>query len=722
MWGTSSAVHTLDVRRGSDGARRRRRYLYPECTKNDGRRCLLLQHRRDINEILMHAGLELREDIRGRSSGDARLAVAETLECLCYECNQMPHRRQRQAMELAEDVLSEHHCITAVDLTRFVVQRPSLLEALERKGTVRSVTVWAEDLDGTYFDNAKLVYILHLADQLIFTNPDWNRTSESTCPVHGRMVTLHTRDLTTLDIGHVLLHSSEAHTFIRELWRNKTIADLTVGICVIGFCCREFAAYLAKPDGTLKKLTYRIKASENENRSLMEEAIQIQIDAICRMATLEELTFDFVKTFPENTSDTARYAKLVSLSPSLRRLWLSSRSNCHREQTAPPNDAAQCMEPWLAALRKNSKLNELCIDLWCFGETECRAFFEAVADNATLRSVVIHHLPMTGRLDVMCKMIRELGLSDRVVVEDQYYIYQDVNSLLDCPEITGVTLTGQIPEELPHFMSVGAALDALSRVIHPISLRMTCDWFCRSTFDDLAACIRRRSAHTDIELDMHSWWPTESERQREYILSGLFRALASNPKLTRISIHGLPALGKNCLKEFAEGLRKNRNRNLIQVHIVPACGYDIRGYKLGYAMARRLKEAAKFGNIVLAAIQETVRKNANRVSAAADFVQHWQYSDYGVRYIEAVHDHPYLLELVRDGAAVSNGQAKAMIREALQQIRWCGLDEFMRLAGVVRLKVECIGRRRNRVQLTDIGEHCWLQIRKYLKLCDVVRV
>ncbi|XP_049523361.1 uncharacterized protein LOC125945538 [Dermacentor silvarum] len=350
---------------------------------------------------------------------------------------------------------------------------------------------------------------------------------------------------------------------------------------------------------------------------------------------------------------------------------------------------------------------------------------EAVADSDSLRSVVVRHLPATVKLDVLCRTIRERGLRDRIVVEDQYYYCLDMNTLRECPEIANVTIVEPCHlrlERRTYLASVRAALEALSSIPHRISLSVNCSRFDNATFAALTSFIRSRSAFTDVELQMQSWWHSVGVRRHQQVARALLSAVACNPQLTSVSIHGLPPPSYNCLHILAEGAR--RNRNLVQFRLVPLCTGTI-GCLLTTCNTLwfdRRQGAPKNANTILADIQETTRRNAGRVSAAASFVLRRQDGENGARYLETMHDHPHLLELVLQGAQVSSDQAKAMIREASRHVRYCSVVEFMRLAGVVKSKVECINPRLTGVQLIDIGEHCWLQIRRYVKLDDVVAV
>ncbi|XP_070379109.1 uncharacterized protein [Dermacentor albipictus] len=121
-------------------------------------------------------------------------------------------------------------------------------------------------------------------------------------------------------------------------------------------------------------------------------------------------------------------------------------------------------------------------------------------------------------------------------------------------------------------------------------------------------------------------------------------------------------------------------------------------------------------------MMQATRRNASAVSAAAQFVLGEQDDLEGANAIELMHDHPCLLEMVMEGADVTKTGAKQMISNALVRVHRCSLDEFMRVAGVVKERVECLRHPDARHQLTDIGYDCWLHIRSFLKIGDVLNI
>ncbi|KAL1471656.1 hypothetical protein MTO96_039815 [Rhipicephalus appendiculatus] len=91
---------------------------------------------------------------------------------------------------------------------------------------------------------------------------------------------------------------------------------------------------------------------------------------------------------------------------------------------------------------------------------------------------------------------------------------------------------------------------------------------------------------------------------------------------------------------------------------------------------------------------------------------------YGAAAAELVHSNPGLVEKVQELASVDEDEAVSRIKKSLKS--FSKLDNFMRLAGVVKYGVTCHSRDEGQKQLVDIGRDCWLYIRQYLKVADIL--
>ncbi|KAL1471657.1 hypothetical protein MTO96_039816 [Rhipicephalus appendiculatus] len=78
---------------------------------------------------------------------------------------------------------------------------------------------------------------------------------------------------------------------------------------------------------------------------------------------------------------------------------------------------------------------------------------------------------------------------------------------------------------------------------------------------------------------------------------------------------------------------------------------------------------------------------------------------------------PGLEEKVQELASVDENEAASRIEKSLKS--FSELDEFMRVAGVVKYGVTCQSRD-GKKQLLDVGRDCWLYLRQYIKVGDIL--
>ncbi|XP_075530057.1 uncharacterized protein LOC142563385 [Dermacentor variabilis] len=386
------------------------------------------------------------------------------------------------------------------------------------------------------------------------------------------------------------------------------------------------------------------------------------------------------------------------------------------------------MKSWHTALQESkSPLKQLRVDLKGFREAECLTFFDAIANSDALRLVEVDTLPFIDGLDRVSETIREQGLYDRVVIKG-HYKHSNANQLLKCPQISSVAVTlGRFVsrQRLDPQLTI-STLQVVCSSGNVTSLLVKCDTFSREELSALAACLRNATVLTDVDINLNGVLAVLPEKERTDVRADLVSALASNHKLVKVSIKGA-LLSNYDLNVLAHGARKSLS--LTEFAMTQACcGYTKNAKyceELQSGFERRpgaLKEAFNFKNIALADILQATRRNASALSAASRFVLGQQNTLDGADAIELMHNHPSLLEMVIEGADVTKTEAKEKISSALLRVYHCSLDEFMRIAGVVKERVECLRHPGARRQLADIDHNSWLHIRRFLKIRDVVNI
>ncbi|KAH7950318.1 hypothetical protein HPB49_022385 [Dermacentor silvarum] len=697
------------------------------CTKEGSVSCQLLQHRPEFNKVLVDAALELREDRRGKSRGNVLIAVVEAITCGYVWRGFWEDSGKARALDLVEHLLAAHRCITAMEFNPNLMLRPSLLSAVKRQPSLTSVTVSRTVFDSC--DAAEALEVIKCISQL-------KNLAFKVYDVEKRWVTgtnripfdLGMNYLSTLHVADLLLDRCEAGRLVQALIENKSLADLSVGENV--FCEDMFPRYLSAEKCRLRKLAIK-SFTWSDDGSLLRKLV----DAFCKMNFLEDLNVDIGLERTIFADTLILFANLVTRSATLRSLGLPWTICDCLARSMDPNiplpdpKAAQCMQFLLTVLQKaDSPLNQLFIDLRGFGEADCRAFFDAVADSDALRTVIVNYLPCVIELDRV--FTRERGVNDRVVIKS-HNMHYDTMQLLKCPQISSIAIrkSWSVRPDDVGYQAVISALQMVGGSSHVTSLRVRCGCFNRNEFSALAGCIRNASVLTDVDISLVGARVALTDEELTDVQAELVSALASNLKLAKIGIQDA-RLSDGDLNVLAGAASKSIS--LTAFTMTPPCGFTetigrtgsccVNGHCGTVSLNKGLSREFNFKDIALADILQATRRNASTVSAAAQLVLGHQDAFEGADAIELMHGHPRLLEMVMEGADVTKAEAQKMISSVLARVRHCSLHEFMMAAGVVKRRVECLRHPDARRQLADIDHDCWLHIRSYLKIVDVLNI
>ncbi|KAH7957389.1 hypothetical protein HPB52_018460 [Rhipicephalus sanguineus] len=539
-------------------------HLHMPCTKEGDSDCQLLLHLQSTKKMLIGASLELLED--QRRPGGLRLAVVQAPASLCPLPRSLDERREEAALHYAEHLLSEHRCITAVEINGSTTQPQSLLVALGRNLAVKSVTVRLalDHIDEANVHVLEVVNELSHLEELQFASANCNTQSrcQDASYMKGPLMECRMEHLRSLDVSVLRLNSVSAGRLVWALIWNRTITELAVPECV--FCAyfqyigELFGTYLRKKDATLRKLTLKALGVFRHP----EYTLAALAEAFCAMTTLEELNMDICLDKDDYAGRIKPFARVVAENTTLRSLGLPSAvcGSCPILMPGPVNFYLEAGEirPWLTALRKTSSLQKLKIDFRTFGRRALEAFLKEVAKNDNLRSVVITHPPTrTDPLDI-CRLIKQHGLCNRVRIADHHVESLSLPSIRQCVDITRVTV------EASHF-----AFDTLPTMIsstmesvfglfeHVTLLRVNCDLFREAHFAALCAYLSAPSALVDVELTLCTRMLVMTAEESRSVPSRLWSALASNTNLCSVIVKGLQ-LGNDDVDVLADAARKSR--------------------------------------------------------------------------------------------------------------------------------------------------------------------
>ncbi|XP_054923614.1 uncharacterized protein [Dermacentor andersoni] len=703
------------------------RSLCVPCTKTPDERCQLLQHREAINEVLLGAGLELCEDVR--QVGGARLAVTPISACK-YQLWDSPDDWVRSAaLILASDLLTCHsRCFTALEIYSTAGCTSQALYALSKSAALKSLTVCLVDDESrhrTHHAVFGFVHALPSLEELVFKTESDTRYSTIKFG-HGHLLGRALRNLTTLDVRALEMSTYNAVQLVKALIENRTVADLAVGGCVYragfnGTPGEVFARYLTTSAATLKKLTL-------SDGPVCDDLVlwKTLIPAFCEMITLEELNLDLsigYEIFPEVT---ALLAEVVLHCPTIRLLQLPRQGQSCRGQFLngdrdPRYNVAHWMRAWLKALRTTYSLLELRLSLPDMDKVECRALLQAVANNKALKKVVLQEVPLitntegSADLMVLSKTIQELSLGDRVRLMNLSVTYRNAPKILASTKPSTVNFDNlRIEFSAQHDLEpLKACCEVLSRRGTTTSFNVCCGLMSLAAFDNLLDWLAKSSTLTHAEI-----FPCDHAGIVDFcghcvvMYDRVVSALARNASIARVSFVGPVQVQSTHLEALWYCARKHRN--LIGISLPPTWR-DID------TCIRLYRDSPNMNLYVdwMRELQRLMLKNAARISVAARFVLGEDIRK-GARLIERLHEHPRLLELVREGASVTDAEAQEMAQRAMERVRDCSLRDYMRLTGVIKEKVERLDTDSREVHLVNLPADFWLMVRRCLKITHVV--
>ncbi|KAH6943119.1 hypothetical protein HPB50_016023 [Hyalomma asiaticum] len=690
------------------------------CTKRGEKRCHLLDHLPSLNKVLLDAGLELCEDSLCVNGTGIRIAIVQA-SGRGYIFDRLGPRAET-GLYTVQCLLTGHRCITTVEVNRAMRHHPPLIRALNLNRAVENVVISGMDPERSVEDEVAFKVIKTMSQlKRLFFDTKQCPSEYANMRLYARLLKGGTRQLTTLDVADADMSMNHAKWLIRALTRSTTVERLVVGENVFTAGKRrsgkKFENYLVHTK-TLRTLRLTSKAKFAD-----EVVLRTLIGALCQMQTLEELEVDLDLHMVGFAARVSLFAEVVAQNATLSRLRLPSlQCACvHRRPYADPPDpdSAEKMAPWLLALRNNRTLRELEIDLGGFAVPECRDFFDAVGDNDTLSSVVVRRLPSAPELGSICKTIRERGLTERVRIDGHHVGPLDYQALPDCPEITSVTVNGR------HFDSaqdLDDVFETLAQCPHVTTLRVNTFRFDNDAFECFADYMAEDAeALTVVDVTVPSAPTEQSDEAHLDFERRLLEAVVAKPNLAELSFTGILLYNEYC--DALATAAAAESRWLTSLQVTPA-SLQNPSYGALFTPEERTRTPRRvecapydYWSSAHAAIRKIPARNRSYVSAAARYVLGSECDD-GAKVLEVVHDHPWLVNEVRRRARVGTAQAKAKIASAMKRVRTCDIDEYMRLAGVVKAKVECA--KAAGVQIANMDEYCWIHIRSFLKIADVV--
>lgn len=682
------------------------------CTGSDERLCDVFKDLPVWNEFFWQVGLELRE------LAPAKLSLVE-VHCAFVPLD-MPEQKH-QAATLLHRLLTLHRCVVSVDLTGYIFKghHQLICDALRRSPSLKRLKLCLLTMNTQASQSfANAIPYLESLEELECRQVHFDRTFLDALSDF----LANTSSLTKLTMSHLHIEREDAVVILQGLNRNSTITTLSLNTCILSpvssKCGFMFADYL-RENKTLRTLSVTSRYLKN----VVE--LRLIIRALFHNDTLSVLS---LVRFSLDNENIQLITRLLSQSRTLKGFHMIG---CVWYERAPQYDVdtelhdtehfgrvSGRIRPWVLALSENKSLDDLTLDLSCFNPDECRAFFRALASNTSLKKVTVERL---RRKDVaeICEALRQTGMSDRFFLGVHHVVQDPVVTLTKCKELSCISVDSTILDELDPLHTTLCLLPSCNHVTS-LCLRVSQELFNSRVSSLIAEYIKGTTVLRELELTFFldtGNWATPDRPERV-----LVEALSVNVSLRRLFIGGL-CFDDTETQILADTLQSSRT--LCDLSIYPddhrsavaliqklAPRFSSNYTLLGMRLSKRRELGGDWFKVA-----DVVRRNFSLVMRAAHFVTGMR-NKYGAEAVELVHFNPGLVTKVQELTSVNEEEAMSKIKSSLKS--FTEMDDFMRLAGVVKDRVVCHSRSDGQTQFIDLGRDCWLCIRQYLKMGDIL--
>ncbi|KAL1436059.1 hypothetical protein MTO96_010815 [Rhipicephalus appendiculatus] len=681
------------------------------CTSGEGRLCDIFRELPLWNEFFWHVCLQLTELSPGQ------LSLIETYDMT------VPYgitEQKQQAAALLYHLLTLHRCIVSVKLNDHIIRKHDQLicDALRQSSSLTKLDMGGYGYVGMTASYRLVAVLPHLTQLrelelgiLRFGYASTKRLSEFLAS---------TRSLKTLNMAQQYFNWDHAFYVGGGLKQNVTITTLSLNKSAVDdfWSSRDDIFAYFHEASTLRTLSVTGFCRNYDKFSLTVESMFLN-------STISELN---LIDFRMNIGDVQLITTLLIENGTLRSLnfvtcvykpspeYEADNSVIYTENFGYVSSR---IYPWLVALTKNKTLEELTLSLSWYEAHEWWSFLKALASNASLQKINVSRVPTREDVTEIFRAMRETGVQERFFVGAHHDFEDTVVTLTECKQLSCIEIDSTI---LPRFEPLLTASCLMQPCSHMTSLCLVLKTgLLDVTVSSLITqCITGAMALRELELTFLHYGPLlnpDHTMQR-----ALVQALSVNKTIRSLYIWGL-RFDETETQMLADTLQSSRTlcefsffprddestvSFLRQLSPIVSSNYTL----LGLHLTERFDLGGEFFTVA-----EVVRRNNVLVTRATHFVKGTMHK-YCAEAFELVHSTPGLLASVQNSASVDENQAALKIRKSLNNVS--EIDVFMKVAGVVKVSVECHPRDDGKIQLVDLNRDCWLHIRRYLMVSDIL--
>lgn len=707
------------------------------CTATERRACQIVRHIAVWNELLLCAGLELRDSPSPRGHG---------LSLVSCEKPSWPSETEDElhmSATLVNVLLKTHRCVTCLLVRTGPLKAYEVLlrDAIHSNSFIKSLTLDLESFDPNRSFSAVLPSLVQLEElqcgsrkecpeEFLDAISTLMRTTKSLTALRISELCINRRGWGPLfmerpspscEMEHVesredlvvIDHDMKNYAverFMRALMGNSSLKELSLNESIVSEASHEaFEGYLTNSAGLT---TLTVDAGADLNRMSADRVLK----ALLKNTTISKVA---LIGFCMTKRTTLLVQRILAQNRALRSFEISVRYYYTYGRFTNPAPRTE-FDSWLVALTQNDSLEEVTLKFHTalvFSEPDkWEAFAKELPARKNLKKVTIEASREEHFLSVVCGILRLNGADEKVSFRP--YNVQDDLDLLECRGFSAVYAC-LFDNRNPSFRRLA---DALPRCPHVTTMHLDI-WMSRldgplSSF--IAECIESATSIRELRL-VSSLRDRLTTRYWAAIIASLSRSTSVRELRVQARL-----VGHEHANVLARAVKNSRRIRKVQLNVggvaetaalvryLADCVEDC--YNLASVSVDGKMNAEAIEDWF--AVREVARRNSSLVTRALRFMAADHCWDgLGAAALEQVSRHPELLAAIADELAISEADAAAKVRRELREFE--DLHSFMRLAGVVCSQVECHGNDDAGTQLDDLNEHCWLRVRQYLTLDDI---
>ncbi|KAH7949336.1 hypothetical protein HPB49_007808 [Dermacentor silvarum] len=674
---------------------------FPLCTMTQASSCEIVDYLSAINRLLFPAKLELRE-MTGRCGQLYLMGLEEE----GMDSSVCPDMELRQAAQLMRWLLKNHACIQHLFIHPFVWQSYGVLlfDGLNRNSFIKTMKV---RICG--FANMDLYAAIgSLRNLEEFECVNYIMTCQKFAPIVLTLLRLSTC-LRTLNVSKVCMTDKSARLFVEALKQNATLRQLGIHGSVICHAGQEnFSEYLMT---TKSLMTLSVEEGHRNRRNCFRWMMAgLIVNNTIHNLSLKGIALDAA------TAELA--ARILTENKVIRNFTMVCND---AELAVLPGTNFACLH---TALTKNNTLERLELPFSFLEPTQWVQFFWTVSSKQCFQKLTVHipnynykHRYLPG----FCKALKQSGAETKVSLGTLENVFD--LELLESKSFSDVDFSRHYPArgQLLALLLISPPLKSLGLYVKSGDAELG---------SAIAKYIRKASLLESLRLRFSCNDPDIMDTTCE-AWTEIFESLASSTSIKKLRVefvHGmctrnhLHERGVELLADVINTSRAIRRVSFISDVMMINKGFFwclCFGIVKNYILVSINTCTYVHKGVVrdFFAIWDTVRRNASFVTLAADFTDGRTLDRRCVRALERVLRHAPLLEELAEQKSLSVAEASAMVRRNFRKAE--GLHDFMRLAGVVKERVECNSRAGARLQLDDLDEYCWRKVRSYLMIDDI---